>query len=221
MDGNGRWASRKGLPKIEGHRAGAASVEKAIKGCLDLGVKILSLYTFSTENWQRPRREVNALMKLLEQYLKIKLPKLQKNNIRLLVSGARTDLPVSLKREMQKVLEETRDNSRLTLNLALNYGGRQDILQAAQALALKVKQQDIQPEDIGEESFSGHLYTKGLPDPDLLIRTSGEQRISNFFLWQLSYSEFYFTQTLWPDFKKQDLISAILDYQKRERRFGR
>jgi len=220
MDGNGRWAKNKGLPRIEGHRNGAASVEEVIKGCLDLGIKILSLYAFSVENWQRPKNEVNALMRLLEQYLKTNLNKLQKNRIKLVVSGQKDDLPVSLQRQIERVGIRTKDNSGLILNLALNYGGREEILQAARAIALKVKENSLQIDDIDQNLFAAHLYTKGLPEPDLLIRTSGEQRVSNFFLWQLSYSEFYFTSKLWPDFKKADLVKAVSEYQKRQRRFG-
>ncbi len=220
MDGNGRWARNKGLPRFEGHRAGAAVVKEAARYCLELGIGILSLYTFSTENWHRPEKEVNALMRLLEQYLKSHLPELKKNKIRLVVSGERKDLTLSLQRQIQKVIGETKDNSRLILNLALNYGGRQDILQAAKAIALKVKREVLQIDEIDQKLFAAHLYTRELPDPDLLIRTAGDERISNFFLWQISYCEFYFTPKLWPDFKKQDLVEAVLDYQKRERRFG-
>lgn len=221
MDGNGRWAKSKGLPKIEGHRAGKAAVEEVVNGCLQLGIKVLSLYTFSTENWRRPEKEVKTLMSLLEQHLKQYSAQLKKNKIRLLVSGERENLPLSLQRQIQKVIRETKDNSRLTLNLALNYGGREEILQAAKQIALKVKRGELQAKQIDQRVFTEHLYTKGLPDPDLLIRTSGEQRVSNFFIWQISYCEFYFTPKLWPDFKKQDLLEAVLDYQKRERKFGR
>jgi undecaprenyl diphosphate synthase len=220
MDGNGRWAKNRGLPRIEGHRNGAASVEEAIKGCLDLGIKILSLYTFSVENWQRPKNEVKALMRLLEQYLKTNLNKLQKNRIKLVVSGQKDNLPVFLQRQIERVGTRTKENSALILNLALNYGGREEILQAARAIALKVKENSLQIDDIDQNLFAAHLWTKGLPEPDLLIRTSGEQRVSNFFLWQLSYSEFYFTPRLWPDFKKADLVKAVSEYQKRQRRFG-
>lgn len=220
MDGNGRWAEKRGLPRFEGHRAGATIVKEAARYCLELGIEILSLYTFSTENWRRPEKEVNALMKLLEYYLKSYLPELKKNKIRLVVSGERKDLTLSLQRQIQKVNDETKDNSRLILNLALNYGGRQDILQAARAIALKVKREVLQIDEIDQKLFAAHLYTRELPDPDLLIRTAGDERISNFFLWQISYCEFYFTPRLWPDFKKQDLVEAVLDYQKRERRFG-
>ena len=220
MDGNGRWARSKGLSKVEGHRAGSAAVEEAVKGCLELGVKILSLYTFSTENWKRPKKEVDALIKLLEQYLKKRFAELKKNKIRLLACGEIADFPLSLQRRIQNTVKETRGNSKLILNLALNYGGREEILQAARAIALKVKQRKLGVGEIDQKTFSSHLYTKELPDPDLLIRTSGEQRVSNFFLWQISYCEFYFTPKLWPDFKKKDLLQAVLNYQRRERRFG-
>ncbi len=220
MDGNGRWARNKGLPKIEGHRAGAHAVEEVIKTCLESGVKILSLYTFSKENWQRPKKEVNILMRLLEQYLKKQLANLKKNKIKLLVSGERNGLPISLQGQIQKAIRETKTNCKLILNLALNYGGREEILQATKEIALKVKCNVLRVDEIDQKVFSDHLYSEGLPDPDLLIRTSGEKRVSNFFLWQISYCEFYFTPKLWPDFKKQDLLEAILDYQKRERRFG-
>jgi len=220
MDGNGRWAKKKGLPKIECHRAGRAAVEEALKACLELGVGILSLYTFSTENWRRPKREVNILMRLLEQYLRQYSAQLNKNKVRLLVTGEKSNLPLFLQRQIQKVIEQTKGNSKLILNLALNYGGRQEIVQAARAIALKVKENKLQINGIDQKLFSEHLYTAGLPEPELLIRTSGEQRISNFFLWQISYCELYFTPKLWPDFKKEDLLEAVSDYQKRERRFG-
>ena len=220
MDGNGRWAKKKGLPKIEGHRVGVAAVEEAIKGCIELGVEVLSLFTFSTENWHRPKGEVNALMRLLGQDLGTQLTKLQKNKIRLVVSGESSTLPSALRKQIQKVIDQTKDNSKLILNLAINYGGREEILQAAKGIALRVKRNALDVDQISQTVFAAHLYTANLPDPDLLIRTSGEQRVSNFFLWQISYSEFYFTPKLWPDFKKQDLLDAVLDYQKRERRFG-
>lgn len=220
MDGNGRWAKKKGLPKIEGHRAGRVAVEEALKVCLELGVGILSLYTFSTENWRRPKREVNILMRLLGQYLRQYSAQLNKNKVRLLVTGEKSNLPLFLQRQIQKVIEQTKGNSKLILNLALNYGGRQEIVQAARAIALKVKENKLQINGIDQKLFSEHLYTAGLPEPELLIRTSGEQRISNFFLWQISYCELYFTPKLWPDFKKEDLLEAVSDYQKRERRFG-
>ena len=220
MDGNGRWAKKRGLPKIEGHRVGAAAVEEAIKTCLELGVKVLSLYTFSTENWRRPKKEVNALMGLLGQYLKKRLSEFKKNKISLVVSGETKDLTVSLRRQIERVVKQTKDNPRLILNLAINYGGREEILQAVKTIALKLRQRAIEVDQIDQKLFAEHLHTRGLPDPDLLIRTSGEQRLSNFFLWQISYSELYFTPKLWPDFKKEDLLKAVSDYQKRERRFG-
>ncbi len=220
MDGNGRWAKNRGLSKIEGHRAGAAAVEEAVRGCRELGVKILSLYAFSTENWRRPKKEVNALMRLLQQYLKTKVAKLNRNKIKLIFSGDLSILPLFLQRQMQKASRETEGNRQLILNLAVNYGGRQDILQASRALAAKVEKRELKVSQIDEKLFSQHLYTANLAEPDLLIRTSGEQRVSNFFLWQISYSELYFSPKLWPDFKKQDLLETVWDYQKRERRFG-
>ncbi|MFH1045825.1 MAG: isoprenyl transferase [Candidatus Omnitrophota bacterium] len=220
MDGNGRWAKKKGLPKIEGHRAGVRSVEEVIKACLEIGVKVLSLYTFSTENWQRSKREVSALMRLLEQYLKNYTVKLDKNGIRLVICGEMGALADSLQRQLELSQRKTQANSKLTLNLALNYGSREEITHAAGALAEKIKSGEMTAEEINPAAFERFLYTKDLPDPELIIRTSGEQRLSNFFLWQASYSELYFTPTLWPDFRKADLEQAISDYQKRERRFG-
>ncbi len=220
MDGNGRWAKKRGLPKIEGHRAGAAAVKEVINACLELGVKILSLYTFSIENWKRPKKEIDSLMRLLRQYLKQHFSELKKNKIRLQVCGELSGLPVSLQTQIQKAIRETRHYSRFLLNLALNYGGREEIVQAAKAIALKVQRRALEVDQIDQKLFAAHLYTKDLPDPDLLIRTSQEQRVSNFFLWQISYCEFYFVPKLWPDFNKEDLIQAVLDYQRRERRFG-
>jgi len=220
MDGNGRWAKSRGLPKIAGHRAGAAVVKKVIKESIELGVKVLSLYAFSTENWKRPKKEVTALMWLLEHSLRSHLAVAQKNNIRLLISGKSSGLPVSLQKRIKDVVKKTKDNSRLILNLALNYGGREEILRATREIASKVEQKKLKLSGIDQRLFSNHLSTRGLPDPELLIRTSGEQRLSNFLLWQISYSELYFTPKLWPEFKKQDLIEAILEYQKRQRRFG-
>lgn len=220
MDGNGRWAKLKNLPKIAGHRAGAIAVEKIIKDCVDLGIKVLTLYAFSTENWKRSKLEISGLMKLLDWYLKLNTNKLKKNRVRLMVSGDVLKLPKSLQKELKKVAKETREGSKLIVNLALNYGGREEIVQAAKRIALEVKQGKLGIDDINEKVFANKLYTKDLPDPDLLIRTSDEKRISNFLLWQLSYSELYFTSTLWPDFKRKDLIEAIEDYKRRERRFG-
>lgn len=220
MDGNGRWAKQRFLPRVEGHRAGAAAVNKAVDACLQLGVRVLSLYTFSTENWQRPKEEVAALFSLLERHLRKDTARFRKDEIRLMVSGRIEDLPFSLQKQIQKTVAQTKENNRLTVNLALNYGGREEILHAVRAVALAVQQGVLQAEDINERLFAGYLYTKDLPAPDILIRTSGEMRVSNFFLWQISYTEFYFTPILWPDFKQEDLRDAVLAYQKRQRRFG-
>ena len=220
MDGNGRWAKRKHLPKIEGHRRGVAAVEEIVKACREFGVKVLTLYTFSTENWRRPRAEVQALMRLLDYYLKIKVEELNKNKVRLIFSGRKQKLPEAVQKKISWAEDYTKDNAALILNLALNYGGREEILDAVQAIADKVKNKRLNPEQINERVFCEHLYSRGLPDPDLLIRTSGELRLSNFLLWQLSYSELYFTPKLWPDFNKQDLAEAIKEFSRRQRRFG-
>jgi len=220
MDGNGRWAKARRLPKIAGHRAGVKRVQEAIKAAGELGIKVLTLYTFSTENWKRPKREINALFNLLEEYLDKEEDKLNKNNIKLSVIGNVEGLPDSVQKKLKKAIESTKNNSGLTLNLALNYGSRNEIINAVRNIAKDVSAGSLSPEDITDELFSGYLYTKDLPDPDLLIRTSGEFRVSNFLLWQISYAEFYITKKLWPDFKKQDLKKAVAEYQRRERRFG-
>jgi len=220
MDGNGRWAEAKGLPKIAGHQAGAKRVREVVEAAGELGVKVLTLYTFSTENWKRPKREIDALFGLLDNYITAEEPSLQKNNIRLLVTGDIEGLPDPAKSNIKKVIVSTKDNEALTLNLALNYGSRSEITRAARALASEAKAGIIDPDKIDELLFSEHLYTNGLPDPDLLIRTSGEYRVSNFLLWQISYSEIYITATLWPDFGKRDLESALKDYATRARRYG-
>jgi len=220
MDGNGRWAKKRRLPKIKGHHAGVSAVERTIESCLEIGVKVLTLYTFSTENWKRSKLEVRGLMGLLGYYLKKYLPSLQKNKVKVVISGKIDALPTLLERQLQDVVRATKNNNKLILNLALNYGAREEILHVTRNIAKNIKSGNLQPREINEKVFSTHLYTKDLPDPDLLIRTSGEYRLSNFLLWQISYSELYFTPKLWPDFKGQDLIEAILDYQRRERRFG-
>ncbi|MBN1526970.1 MAG: isoprenyl transferase, partial [Candidatus Omnitrophica bacterium] len=220
MDGNGRWARKRGLPKIAGHRAGVKAAEGVIKAAKEAGVRMLTLYTFSTENWKRPEEEVAALFKMLEGYIDKEEPKLHKNNIRFMAIGRIDELPASLKEKIRRVSASTRGHSSLTVSLALNYGGRQEIVDAARHAALEVKAGRLRPDQIDEAVFSGYLYTKGLPDPDLLIRTSGELRISNFLLWQLSYSEIYVTKKFWPEFKKEDLLKALDDYRNRERRFG-
>ncbi len=220
MDGNGRWASQRNLPRIAGHKAGVKSVQEIIDGAKESGVKILTLYTFSTENWKRPKYEVAALFKLLENYIDSQADNLAKNNIKLSIIGRSEGLPESVRNKIKVVMERTRDNTALTLNLALNYGARTEIVDAVRAIVNDCASKRITPGDIDEKSFSGYLYTKDLPDPDLMIRTSGEMRLSNFLLWQLSYSELYISKKLWPDFKKIDFLKAIKEYQSRQRRYG-
>jgi undecaprenyl diphosphate synthase len=220
MDGNGRWARRRGLPKMMGHRAGVKAGEEAIEAARELGIKVLTLYTFSTENWKRPKTEVSALFRLLESYLDKNTPKLMKNNIRFSVIGRIAQLPASTRERIRKTIDTTSGNTGLVLNLALNYGGRPEIADAAAALARDVASGKVGADAVDEALFATYLYTNGLPDPDLLIRTSGEFRISNFLLWQIAYAELYIVDKLWPDFKKADFKSAIAEYQKRERRFG-
>ncbi len=220
MDGNGRWAKARGLPKIAGHRAGVKSVKEAIEAARDTGVKILTLYTFSTDNWKRPKKEVEALFRLLEEYLEREEKGLLKNKIRFSVIGNLQALPHSTQAKIKKVMASTKDSTEFVLNLAINYGSRYEITDAARTIAKDVLEGIIGEEDIDEELFSRYLYTKDLPDPDLLIRTSGECRVSNFLLWQISYSEIYITKKMWPDFKKSDFKKAVSEYQKRERRFG-
>ena len=221
MDGNGRWARMRGLPRIAGHKAGVKSVQEMVKTACELGVKVLTLYTFSTENWNRPKDEVNALFALLEEHLRKECDSLNEKNIRLRITGDIEALPDGVKTGMKNTMERTSKNDGLILNLALNYGSRAEIVMAVKNISRDVLEKKISPDDIDENLFSGYLYTAGLPDPDLLIRTSGEFRISNFLLWQISYSEIYVTRKLWPDFRKNDLKKAISEYQKRERRFGR
>ena len=220
MDGNGRWASQRNLPRIAGHRAGVKSVQEVIKGAKESGVKILTLYTFSTENWKRPKHEVQALFKLLENYIDAQANTLTKNNIRLSIIGRLEGLPDSVRNKLKIVMEKTKDNTDLTLNLALNYGARTEIVDAVRAIASDCVSKRIGLEEIDEKFFSSYLYTKDLPDPDLLIRTSGEMRLSNFLLWQLSYSELYISEKLWPDFNKTDFLKAVKEYQSRQRRYG-
>lgn len=220
MDGNGRWARRRGLPKIAGHRAGAKAARDVIAAAGSLGVKVLTLYTFSTENWKRPKTEVRALFKLLENYLGREGDKINKNNIRFQAMGRLQEIPDYLRKKIEDQVEKTKGNTGLILNLALNYGARPEIVDAVRAIVKDAEDGKVSVKDIDEQFFSGYLYTKGLPDPDLLIRTSGESRISNFLLWQLSYSEIYISDKLWPDFNKEDFKKAVLEYQNRERRFG-
>lgn len=220
MDGNGRWAKSRGLPRIAGHRAGVKSAREAVRAAGELGIKVLTLYTFSAENWKRPRKEIEALFGLLEEYLDREAEKLNKNNIRLFVIGDVDALPESLRGKLREAVESTKNNTGLTLNLALNYGSRQEIVTAACSIARDVANGKLSAGDIDDKLFSSYLYTKDLPDPDLLIRTSGEFRISNFLLWQISYAELYITKKFWPDFNKGDLKKAIVEYKRRERRFG-
>jgi undecaprenyl diphosphate synthase len=221
MDGNGRWAKLHGKPRVFGHKNGVISVREITEAAAELGISYLTLYAFSTENWSRPQLEVNALMGLLVETIKKELNTLHKNNIRLHAIGDLSRLPEKTRSALQEAIDATSSNDRMTLILALNYSSRWEIAEAAKVLALKVRDGKISPEDINPEMFSNYLTTALIPDPELLIRTSGEYRISNFLLWQSAYAEFYFTQVLWPDFRKDDLYRAIIDFQNRERRFGK
>ncbi len=221
MDGNGRWAKKKGLLRNLGHKSGAKTVKQVVEACAEINVNYLTLYAFSTENWNRPKLEVELLMKLLISSLKKELKTLQKNNIKLNVIGDIDSLPKSVHKELMYVIDKTKTNNRLTLSLALSYGSREELIKTIKEISLKVKNNLISPENIDISVINNHLYTRNLPDVDLLIRTSGEQRISNFLLWQIAYAELYFTKVLWPDFTKENLFEAILNYQNRERRFGK
>ncbi|MBP6558445.1 MAG: isoprenyl transferase [Flavobacterium sp.] len=221
MDGNGRWAKQKGLLRAFGHENGTKSVRVTVETCAKLGIENLTLYAFSTENWNRPKLEVDTLMKLLISSLKKEFETLQKNNIRLNCIGNIDLLPASAKKELLSVIEKTKNNTRMTLTLALSYGSREELLNAVKIISDKVKNNIISIDSLDESIINQHLYTHNLPDVDLVIRTSGEHRISNFLLWQIAYAEFYFTDILWPDFKEDDLYEAIISYQKRERRFGK
>ncbi len=220
MDGNGRWAKRHGLARIEGHRRGMKVAKSIIEAASDIGVKFLTLYTFSIENWKREKSEVEFLMKLCQSVITEDLTRLMKNNVRLKHIGRLQDLPESLQNCIRNAENLTKNNNKLSLQLAFNYGSRQEVIDAVRGIVRDAKNGSLAPEDITEDVFSGHLYTRGIPDPDLLIRTSGEFRISNFLLWQLSYAEFYITKKLWPDFNKRELMRAIREYRKRRRRFG-
>lgn len=221
MDGNGRWAKRRNQPRVFGHRQGAKSVRKVVEATARLGINNLTLYAFSTENWNRPKHEIKTLMKLLVNALKNELGLMMKNNIRLNAIGHTDMMPPNVQQELQEVLDETKENTGLVLTLALSYGARQEILRAVQEISHKVKNNIISVENVDDNIINKHLYTQNLPDVDLLIRTSGEVRISNFLLWQIAYAELYFTDELWPDFNETSLHKAIADYQKRERRFGK
>jgi len=221
MDGNGRWAKQQGFLRAFGHENGTKSVKEIIKASAKLGIEYLTLYAFSTENWNRPKLEVEALMKILINSLKKELGTLQENNIKLNAIGNLEKLPKSAQKELLDVIDKTKNNTRLTLTLALSYGSREELVNAVRIISDKVKNNIISIDAIDDSIINEHLYTQNLPDVDLLIRTSGEHRISNFLLWQIAYAELYFTNVLWPDFKDQDLYEAIISYQKRERRFGK
>jgi len=221
MDGNGRWAQQRGFPRIEGHRRGVDTVRRVIDSSREFGVRMLTLYAFSAENWRRPQDEVGALMRLLEHYLKRELKTFVKNRIRLRTIGRTHELPPGAQRQLARTIEATRDFDDYTLTLALNYGSRSEVVDAAHAYAAALAAGEIAPDDRSWKSFSRHLYTSDLPDPDLVIRTSGETRLSNFLLLQAAYAEFVFTPVLWPDFSKNDFAQAIAEYSRRERRYGK
>tara|TARA_B100000524_G_scaffold159423_1_gene80958 strand:- start:3334 stop:4071 length:738 start_codon:yes stop_codon:yes gene_type:complete len=221
MDGNGRWAKKRGMKREYGHRAGRKSVKKIVESCIELGIKNLTLYAFSSENWNRPKLEINFLMQLLLLSLKDELKNLNKNDIKFETIGNVNRLPKKISNYLEKVREKTKENSRLTLTVALSYGSRNEIISMVKEIASKVKNNIISSKNIDETVINDHLYTRNLPNVDLLIRTGGEKRISNFLLWQIAYSELYFTNKLWPDFGKNDLYKALVNYQKRERRFGK
>ena len=220
MDGNGRWAKQRGLPRIEGHRQGAESARAIIRNAGELGIKYLTLYAFSAENWNRPKEEVDALMKYLIHYLKTETSELNKNNVRLEVIGQIWRLPENVQEQLRKSIATLAKNNGLTLIMALSYGSRIEIVDAVRRLAEKIKSGQLEPADITEKLISDHLWTRNTPDPDLLIRTSGEMRVSNFLLWQISYAELVITPTLWPDFRKPQLFAALEEYARRNRRFG-
>ena len=220
MDGNGRWAKKRGLPRTSGHRAGVEAIREAIETSTEVGIKILTLYAFSTENWKRPKKEVNALMKLLVEYLSKEIDELHKHNVKINTIGNIEDFPEQPRDAVLNALDLTKDNKGLIVNIALNYGGREELIHAVKEIIVDTQNGLVELDDIDENKMKTYLYTSDLPDPDLLIRPSGELRISNFLLWQLAYTEFWFTSILWPDFKKEHLLEAIRSYQSRERRYG-
>jgi len=220
MDGNGRWAKLRHKPRVEGHRAGIASVRDVVETSARLGLQVLTLYAFSVENWKRPQSEVTTLMGLLKRYLRSELDTLLRNNIRFRVIGRMSELPDDVQEELRSGMAKTADRTGLLFNIALNYGGRTEITDAVRRLAADVAAGRREPDAIDEETLSSYLYTAGLPDPDLLIRTSGEMRVSNFLLWQIAYAEIWVTDVLWPDFRRKHLLQAVADFQKRERRYG-
>ncbi len=221
MDGNGRWAKKRGVPRLMGHQAGRESVREAVRGCAALGVEILTLYTFSMENWNRPRREVDALMRILRETLRAERDELRSNGVRLQVIGRPADLPAAVREVLEETEDELAGSRGLLLNLALSYSGRAEIVDAVRRILVDHGESAFDPAQVDEAFVASYLYTAGLPDPDLLIRTSGEMRLSNFMLWQAAYTEMWITDTLWPDFRKSHLYQAVADYQSRERRFGR
>ena len=221
MDGNGRWAQQRGKSRIEGHRRGKTSVRVIVEFSRKIGIRFLSLYAFSTENWLRPHDEIHALMGLLEHYLIAEQPKMMRYGIRLLSVGDRDRLPLGVRRTLEDVISLTRENNRMTVILALSYSGKDEIVRMTKKLACDVRDGKCAPEDIDEEMIAAHMDTPEVPEPDLLIRTSGEMRVSNFYLWQIAYSELYVTPTLWPDFREQEYLQALMEYQRRRRRFGR
>ena len=221
MDGNGRWAKKRLLNRINGHEKGSDTVRNVVRTCRELGISYLTLYAFSTENWQRPRAEVEALMTLLKKFLKSEQKELMENDIRLRVIGQLDRLPASVQDALQRTMSATKDNSAMTLILALSYGGRAEIVRMVKEMAQRFKNDEIDLNAINDDMIADHLYTRDIPDPDLLIRTSGEMRISNFLLWQIAYAEIFVTPTLWPDFNRGELLEILKDYQSRERRFGR
>ncbi|UMZ73399.1 isoprenyl transferase [Natranaerofaba carboxydovora] len=221
MDGNGRWARKKGLPRIAGHRAGVESIREVIETSLELNIKVITLFAFSTENWKRPRKEVNFLMNLPLEYLNKELDNLKKQGVKINKIGCEEDIPEKTLNAVKKGIKETYNNNKLILNFALNYGGRAEIINAVKRIADKVENKELDSNNIDENIFNEYLYTKDLPDPSLIIRSSGEKRISNFLLWQMAYSELWFSPVYWPDFKGEHLLEAIYDYQNRDRRFGK
>lgn len=221
MDGNGRWAKNRKKPRLYGHKVGADSVRDIVETCREIGIEYLTLYAFSSENWQRPAKEVTGLMSILKRYLETELPRMQKNDIRLMSIGNRQRLPESVREVLVHAIEATAGNSQLTLNLALSYGGRDELVRAVKKIGRSCLDGHLDVEQIAEETITAHLDTAAMPDPDLLIRTGGEARLSNFLLWQLSYAEIYFTEIMWPDFRREIFLQALLNYQARERRFGR
>ncbi|UWG98517.1 isoprenyl transferase [Dehalobacter sp. DCM] len=220
MDGNGRWAQKKGLPRAIGHRAGVEALREIVRGSNDLGIKYLTIYAFSTENWKRPQTEVGILMSLLNEYIRKELAELHANNVKICILGHREDMPADLREACATASKKTSDNTGLVLNVALNYGGRSEILKAVKEIALEVKNGILDADQITEEVFESHLFTKGCPEPELVVRTSGEMRLSNFLLWQAAYSEIVIVDECWPDFNRESLLKTISNYQKRDRRFG-